>query len=742
MFFYTTKTGKGKASHRHIVFVNGAGEWLLSTDKGHSHAVEKRIIAPVPPPMAEGTMGIPEAMPGQPMMAAMGGAGFSGMRPPMAPPQVQTVILPHEGHTHEMTTEQVSDSTAVKNTEESKTDTEKLDFAISLYKEAQTLEGDAIKEAEESESFYHGGGQWKKKDKDDLEAVDRAALTINEIEAKMDVLSGYQRQNRTDIRYFPVEDGDATVGDILNVASKVALGSEYPVIETDVFEDGSITGRGAMIPFLDYDKDMRGVFAVDQLPWRLLRCGPHEKKDLSDCDYITIEKWFSKSQIKQMFPDKAEQVSAALDASQATNTDKTVYADSQYNHGEGTPVATEGLKGGSDFVNLARKEYKVVELQRKVHKRIPVILNVDESIYINAEQWSPEDRASVKSIMGFKEVKRPRSPVRVTTFTAGVVLDDEWASDREEWIDPEDFSPIVFYAKKRGGKWWGKVQGAKDAQRELNKRHSQATDILNKVAGYGVIYEEDAFSDKKDENAFKNGFSAPGFFLKVNNYEKIHEKEGVKFPNEIVGMLELASSKISQIMNVTIPQGTPPGTSGIALVEARRGELTGNEFLFDNLSVMKRKLGRRIVMAFQKAYTPERIMRIVGNENKRSPVMVGGQPLMDKNTPPDEAKKKMQAILTLLREKDLTKYDVAIGESAFNPTTRHANFIIMSDLAGRGLPIPPSVLVDLSDMPDKEKVKAEITRFMEGQQKVEQDKNKVEIAKTLIAKSGKEGAGA
>jgi peptide chain release factor 1 len=60
-------------------------------------------------------------------------------------------------------------------------------------------------------------------------------------------------------------------------------------------------------------------------------------------------------------------------------------------------------------------------------------------------------------------------------------------------------------------------------------------------------------------------------------------------------------------------------------------------------------------------------------------------------------------IKSVLNNKDLVKYDVSIGEGAFQDTIRMANFNDIKELAQQGVPIPPQTLIELSMIPESQK---------------------------------------
>ncbi len=715
-FYRSSKAGKGRGTHYHIIYLNESRTpktVLISQAKDHVHGGT----------WFEQQQGLMEES-GNPI------PDLSGL-----------MITPGaDGHTHELG-EEVPSSTKIDN----ETDEEIVSDVRALFKEVLEVESDYRKRGEESEGFYSGfgsagslEGQWEKKIKDKLKNSDRAALTINEIEPKLDILSGHQRQNRLDIKFFPVEEGDTNVAEILNILTKNILEqNNFDFEETESFEDGMITGRGNINIYVDYDKNLEGDVVVEWFPWKQVKYGPHNKKNVSDCEYLFKDQWHSKAFLKNMWPNKIKEIQIEYDD---TFTDRhTTTQKDQYENPEAKSEETNLLenKKDSDFVDIAKKKFRILECWRKIYKTVSILVNIEDKIFHNSEFWSAQDINSVKTIQGFSEVKVKRHRMRVTKIANTVLLDDDYPD-----LPIQDFHIIPFYAKKRGNRIWGKVEPAKDVQKEIDKRHSQAIDILNKVASYGWFYDNQTFPTPKEQKNFEANSSTPGFSQLVGNVDKPPKQvEGVKFPAELARYEELSSAKLKEIMNVNLEMlGMPSGAeSGIAIIQRKRQGLIGNEFLFDNLSLLKRKLGRMIAAYIQKVYSVERMIRILENRALR------GDIVEPKNIPTGSPMEKLiqqsqgimprydPAILKLiLTEADLTKYDVVVGESAYSPTNRQANFIIWLEAAKSGIPVPPVMLVDLSDLPEKDKVKQAMAQMMAAQQADAEKTRQTELMKSGV----------
>ena len=205
--FQTVRKGNG---HKHIVYTNDrTGKGFTSISKGHSHVMRFEVDQ-------KPTMG------GE--MVPLGTGRW--------------ILEPADGHTHDIIPIMPVEIKKKENDEDI------VSECLRLYRYARDLEKPARIQGRESLKFYEGE-QWDDSVVTQLEKEKRACLTINQIESKIDLLSGYQRQNRTDIKYMPVEDGDQRVSEITDIITKNILENcNFRFEETDVFDDMTIVGRG------------------------------------------------------------------------------------------------------------------------------------------------------------------------------------------------------------------------------------------------------------------------------------------------------------------------------------------------------------------------------------------------------------------------------------------------------------------------------------------------------------------
>lgn len=634
-----------------------------------------------------------------------------------------------------------------------------------LYRHARALDRDLFKKGKESFDFV-AGDIYTEAELRQFEADEQPPSAVNELEPKIDLLSGYQRQNRSDPRFFPVEGGDVTVADILTTLLKHDLEANlWEHRESAGFDDGAIAGRGLFQIRLDRSEDITGKVCFERYPWDGAALGPHNEPDGSDLEYLVKWKRYSLSKFKQLWPDKAKEVEATVyrlmhpkdalpphpdgvpDDEPHTQTKPDQYATSTNDAAILSALDAER----NEHIDVMKKDILVLELQQKRFERVPVLFNAQRDYYFNAEGVAKADLEAVaRDLPGFDLVYRNVAKMWITVTAHDVLVEDGQAPP-----EMKDFSLVPFYAKKYGSRVWGKVEAAKYMVRQLSKLHRKFIDLIDKQGGYGWFSDQNTFANPSDATDFDRKRSQAGFHAKVADVMKPPQKvEGMKFPVELVEGIRLCSEKLREIMNIQaeLLGMNSKAESGVAIESKKRQGLIGNEYLFDNFRLSKRLLAKRYLDMVPFAYTPKRIIRIIANIHQRTPLKLNGlqrfpdpmammagpagQPVpglpdgagapamngtLTDGSPAGGAPETgqpppmtgpmplmphhLEAIERILGEADFSLYDVALGESTTNPTTRSMNFEIALGLVERFPMIGPATLdlvIGMSDFPEKE----------------------------------------
>lgn len=657
-----------------------------------------------------------------------------------------------QGHTHNII------PIAITDTIDNESDDDIVSECWTDYKRLRSLEYESFEKALLNEKFKHGD-QWDESDRSKLKEEKRACLTINEIKPKLDVLSGYKRQNRTDISYLPVEEGDAVMAEVFNSVTKQIMNqTNYAYEEILAFEDQIGVGRGNLEVSIDTSKNLQGDVRIDALKWSDVLYDEHTKLDGDDCRMAIIMRYVSMDYLENMYPDKKKEIKDNyFDIQEARQT---------LRHDTDNPYSDDGHVYMFDpgLVNTDRKVYLMLTVQSKRYKRVPVAVNLLDDEYYDLGSDKKVIKA-VKTLTNFDVVYRVDSEIMIYDVAGGVLLDKKKSPFT-------GLSVVPVYANKVDNLFYGKVEEAQDAQRELNKRHSQMIDIINKMASYGLGYDSEAFDTPKDENDFIRNRMQPGFLAKFKPgfQEHIHEFQGVKFPNEVVNSAELNSQKINVIMNVypeMLGGSDSANQSGIVFNQKIRHGMMGNEYLFDNLSMSKRKIGKLVLEAIQLIYTPTRIVRIIDKIDKESLAMRKIFPEYDPNLlvdyairggllTPEQAQQgqidprileqvkqqlyasRLKEIEFMLNEMDAKKYDVVVTESDSSPSMMLTNYMILQDLFRNNPNAPIDVLIKLVPFLSEDIKKdmiGQIQQEREAQRQEAQMRHETELEKSRIAAS-------
>jgi len=604
--------------------------------------------------------------------------------------------------------------------------------------------------AEEARGLYQSDEDiyFDEGNKQKLQAESRPVIVVNEAESKIDALVGFQRQNRTDITSFPVERGDQRVTDVLNILIKnVTEQNKLPIKESLAFENAAIEGRGSVTTFLDFDSNPEEggdiILKNDDPP--KVSFGPHDEFDASDLEILCFNDWASLDSLVAEYPEKKKELEAQFQIiSGNIKGDEIISIVKQNLRYDLSTEEINIFSSDKEVVNAARKEVRVIECWQKKFRKSNLIMNEDADIVVRAENWSDEDIEDIKTMTGFELGKYNTSYIRFTKIAGMVHL-----SDDRPLIGLEAFHTVPIYAKKNGRLFWGKIRSSAGLLRAVSKFFSQAVDIVNKMGGRGVLYDEETFDGVGAEEDFLANFGSPGVKIKVKDMNKSRPEilKGDPFPSDIVGIMTLASNKIRESMGIPLEfLGIQEReTSGIALMRQIRQGLVGNEFLFDNLDIAKKRIGQLIIGMIQKHYTVRRIMRILENQNQRQlsdtkeEVSVRGVPFNQLDTTVDEgtgksARADLEELLEdMLENGGLMKYDIVVSKSRFNETMQLALFQVLLEAAKQGIEIPVTEIIMQSPFPQdvKDRVIASIQARQQAAAQAEQQKVQAEIQKSL-----------
>lgn len=607
----------------------------------------------------------------------------------------------------------------------------KLNLINESYAEAKSAWLDYFTEMKEDYKFYMSDA-WSAEDLSIAAKKKFPALNLNYIKKTVDLVSGYERQNKGDLKALPIEGSDEFISEIMTKLMKwIMLAKNNEFISSQAFKDAIVGGMGFLEVYMDYDKDpingdilLRKISPFDMLIDPFFTC-----PDLSDADYIIRHKKLSKAKLKVMYPKKSKEI--------------------------------EALSGGFTEDDIVQKpsvpndrqtKMLVIEYWHKVYKEVDFIVNTQNAGEVFPFDGEEEElMAMLLENPHFKTIKKKIAQVHLTTVIDKqlIVYDGESTQAKSEY----PFIPIFcFYESSYPDitiKIQGLIRSLKDPQREKNKRRSQIMQAINTMPHSGFLAPKNSVDDI---NVLRNS-SGAGKVIEYNSQKGAPTPiPPPSMPSSIVQLEMMFGDDIKQIGANPDLLGNQQGKNdpGITIQLRQRQGLTSLQEVFDSYSYAKRMLGRIIIDLVGDHFSNEKIKRILGDylpyDTQKAEMLEQIKEIrqqMGQIQPPTTAgmipeNTDDQIVLQQVENQKLAaenqimqmeqaiaglqdgfqeveqeeaefwakfdelrvtaRFDVAVDETANSPTSRVADLASLTQSAQYGVPIPPEAIVELLDV--------------------------------------------
>lgn len=571
------------------------------------------------------------------------------------------------------------------------------------------------------------GRQWTAGQLAEMAAGGRPALTFNIIAPLVRLISGYQRNNKTDIMYRPGNDERATedVAEALSQIEKaVSAMTKQQHVDTEVFLDGILGGRGFFRSVLDFENNDLGEIkccAVD--PFTVYLDPDGDSYDLNESSsYVNVSKYVSIDQIEDNY---GKMIGDLLRPFVNGRTPQSPIINTIVND-EITPQRYFGSREDGlvdwwdsfyatmgEFVDTARKSIRVVEQEHVVRERRQVAIDLETGdTKILPAHVTPDYIAKLEH-----HAKSWGNPIRVeqravkkvwwTTICGDMILYDQ--------PSPYDsFSITPFFPYFRRGITRGAVEDLLDPQREKNKRRSVEIEMVSKLSNGGWMYSDQSL-DPINEAHLRNFGAAPGVIIKYKgnaenkpqqispaapptSHERLEQKADMDV-HKISGINESAMGNIDKVQ------------SGRAIEGRQRQALVAIQMYFDNFTRSKQLVGEKRLELYQGHYTEQRLYRILG-ENGRivTKIINQAEPVIDPVTQMQKFHPLTgNPVVRILNDITVGKYLAWVDETPMSATFAQAQFdemIVLMEKMGPAmqqyLPAFADLMMDVSSLPRKD----------------------------------------
>lgn len=592
---------------------------------------------------------------------------------------------------------------------------------------------------------YALGKQWKDADVRQLETAGVKALTINKIRPLIKLITGIERQSRSDYKAYPEGTEDEILAEVsTRLVKNVSKTSRLKNKLSDTFKEGVIGGMCYIEPYLDYTEDLlNGEMKFRKIEGKRILFDPAaEEYDLSDGKYlIKLTFGLTEEDLLTLFPEDKEKI----DSISKGNIDLSIQSDDDKHQ------ALDYPKDGDTITDIGviGKTYDLVEYYYKNPINIYYVLSKSQGVVGQFEDKKQAELVIAQSqIIDATIITKRTYEIRLKQIVGDVEFLDVRADTYPRWkgypifpffsermtVDIEDTDLLI----------QGVTRSLVDLQEEYNKRRTQELRHLNSSVNSGMFIPKDAL-DNKNKKLMKEFGSSPGVQIEYDP-----EKTGGVTPQNwriqptqlSQGHAQLAAENAQDIkeaggVNPDLLASDNTDQSGRSkLIQQRQGLVMVQEML-DNYTQTKEMIGRFILSQLSEIFTVETAMKVLGDkflsDNFKKPKFdMEGNPQLDDNgqlqTEPD-VQGARALVNQVLNDSSLGKYDVTIGEGTYNETIQLANFITLSEMAEKGIPIPADVLVEesLLSANQKEKILKSISQQNIQQAKLQQSQSQEAI---------------
>lgn len=531
----------------------------------------------------------------------------------------------------------------------------------------------------------YAGDNWTNLEKQKLLKQNRMVLELNKIRRVVNLYSGYERENRLSTVVTPIEDADVETADILSdVMYQVYEKGDADYIFSEAFEHMLKTGLAIVGIYMDYSKDkVCGDIKFYWRPFNAMMLDPYfTRRDLGDADQASTRQLLSREQVKALLPFVDPKIIDNLPTGIRDNKYQYLGIYRQYN---------------STYIAKNLLTYDEYWERKNVPQKY--LVDVNSGVTTEWDGTKEEEKYLKQALENTPEIQLINSHKLTVVYTVIVGGVELYSGPDPTGLDTFSFALMLGYFEPLIDTYELKIQGIVrsiiDAQKVYNRRHSQIIDLMESVINTGWISKNGAVLDPHmlmqagagrqivlnenfDVNADIREIHPPQVPPGYLQYQDIMDKNIMEIPGASEELLGLSSVGDSQV------------SGKLAEVRASNG-LKGNRGLFDNYEYTKKQVGKLVLEAIQKNYTPGKIWRMTG----RMPT---------------------EQFFT----GEFEQYDCAVKQAVKTPTQREAYYHQLIQLKAMDAPIPWDAILEAAPIQGSTKLREIMQKNAEMEQQASQ----------------------
>ncbi|OHB57739.1 MAG: hypothetical protein A2173_03835 [Planctomycetes bacterium RBG_13_44_8b] len=645
--------------------------------------------------------------------------------------------------------------------------------------------------AQLNQDFFRGGThQWTAEEYEVYRSKGVTPITLNRCKPVLKGLLGMYLQGKQDVRVRPRRSGSSTVAQVHTELLKHTQDVSYAdYVYANVFLRAGIDTESYLKLRIDRGMNVNGQPVIEgKSIWQISVDRNAIEYDLNESAAYIIERdWKDQDEIKALYPDQHEKITQQLNAidefGQRPVERLATYMTSESDTDGYDDDESEQLP---DMELLKKYRYQIHTVWWKEIKPALIVgdrQNQTMTTITDEKKISKLNRKAKKSVR-FVIHNYAKKVLHETAILGNHMLDDT-----PDPLGPDiaDYPIVRFSPLWDLGYAIGVLDDIVSLNKEENIHRTQMTRLLNQTANTGWIVGTD--NNKPYINLLKNLGSIPGIIIPKDKFggsiEKIQPTQLPVGHYTMANQFEQDIKRVSGVDDATQGYETGKNESGRAIGFKMQNNRMSNEIFFDNFYRTLEIFGNLLlkVQLANDFYTNDEIKDIVSESSlidskllakakARMVSQIGADlpepqplppldPMMMQFVRPEDQGDVLQivqqgvqsaqqyakaypqlavsweevirqeAVEMLLKElrNDKGMYGTKVTISPSAPTERMAQFIQMDALMKNyGQLIPPDIFIDLTDLPQKEEIKARIQQQMQQQQQMQSQQRQVRPA--------------
>lgn len=506
---------------------------------------------------------------------------------------------------------------------------------------------------------------------------------FNIIRQPICMITGYQRQHRKSISVVPMEMASQHTADQFNKLMQFSFSKRH-ILEkfSDSIEQSITSGLVLLQPYLDFKDDpVNGVLDLKIWEYNSFMVDPYFREpDMSDANWVWLEKFLSKKEAIAQFPEHAELIGSMGGYS---NRDGQFYfLPENYN------IAR------NDLLVLSYYWYRSHRLQKRLYNK-----KTGE-----VTDWKDSKEAIKEYLKVFPDLEEIE--VEVPTWNVAVILNKSvlYIGENPLGFDECPFIPVYWDYEPWQAQYNLRVRSLvrylRDAQFLFNRRIILNHDISESSINSGWMYKENSVVNEENiqyAGQGKHVIIKEGYEL--TDVQKIIPNAVPASDMQLADQMQNLVNPLALVTPELLGAGTEKGLAGITEMLRQGAGLVTLQKYFDQWDRSLKLLGMLYLRIIQSRWTPFKVSRIIKEEPTKE-----------------------------FYDKNFSQYDVVPEESLNTTTQKQQQFIQLLQLREMGIPVPTVFLLKNSTLQGKDELVESIQREEQQQQALAQEKSALDLA--------------